>query len=146
MVELKSDRVTLPVCSRFDQGKISSHNGDMRRKNNSLLPIEAEILTAALSLQAKGVPEFHGYLVAGEIREQKGARLLTAYGTLYKALERMERVGLIESRWEDASVAEEGRPRRRLYQVTHGGERLLAEWASAKDGAQSVLVGRTAIP
>jgi DNA-binding PadR family transcriptional regulator len=56
------------------------------------------------------------------------ARGLTAHGTLYKALDRMERMGLLESRWEDPEVAAaQGRPRRRLYRVTGQGERALDE-------------------
>jgi DNA-binding PadR family transcriptional regulator len=34
-----------------------------------------------------------------------------AHGTLYKALDRLEGLGLVEARWEDADIAaEEKRP------------------------------------
>lgn len=100
----------------------------MRRRANDLIPIEAEILAAAVALQDRGAPEFHGYLLAREIREQEGAKLLRAYGTLYKALERLEAAGLLRSRWEEAEIAEgEGRPRRRLYEITDEGERRVGE-------------------
>jgi DNA-binding PadR family transcriptional regulator len=37
---------------------------------------------------------------------------------LYKVLERLERDGLLTSRWEDADALDVSRPRRRLYQVS----------------------------
>ena len=54
------------------------------------------------------------------MREQRGSRALTAHGTLYKALGRLEERGLLTSAWEDAAAAE-GRPRRRLYELTGRG-------------------------
>jgi DNA-binding PadR family transcriptional regulator len=100
----------------------------MRRKAGALLPIELSILEAAIELRVRGGSEFYGFLIAREIREREDARLLTAHGTLYKALDRMEKAGLLVSRWEDPLIAaEEGRPRRRLYQVTVAGEGALAK-------------------
>ena len=93
------------------------------RKPGTLLPIEAEILTTALALHRAGQPTFHGFGLAHAMREQRGSRRLTAHGTLYKALGRLEELGLLASRWEDASAAE-GRPRRRLYELTGQGVRV----------------------
>lgn len=94
----------------------------MRRKPGTLLPIEVNILVAGVELRSAGTAEFHGYRVAGVIREQEQARLLTSHGTLYKALERLRERGLLTSRWEDPAIAaDEGRPRRRLYTVTAAG-------------------------
>jgi DNA-binding PadR family transcriptional regulator len=101
------------------------HN--VRRKPNTLLPIEASILAAGIGLHENGTPEFYGFLVAREIKEREGARLLTAYGTLYKALGRMEKAGLLKSRWEDPlAAAAENRPRRRLYTTTPSGIEAVA--------------------
>lgn len=98
----------------------------MRRKQGTLLPIEISILESGLELHAKQTPEFYGFLIAKELTEREGARKLTAYGTLYKALSRMETQGLLTSRWEDpANAAAGGRPRRRLYQVTAAGQDAL---------------------
>jgi DNA-binding PadR family transcriptional regulator len=95
----------------------------MRRKVGSLVPLEVSILDALVELRRRAVPESHGYLIAGTIREREGARLLTAYGTLYKALDRLEAGGLLVSRWEDPEVAAaDGRPRRRYYRITLAGE------------------------
>jgi PadR family transcriptional regulator PadR len=100
-----------------------------RRKPGTLLPLEAEILEAALSLLRAGHATFHGFGLAHTMREQRGSRSLTAHGTLYKALGRLEEFGLLASRWEDAAAAE-GRPRRRLYELTGEGARA-AERARA---------------
>jgi len=98
----------------------------MRRKRGSLLPIEAGILEAAIRLRIEGVAQFYGFLIAREIRERQDARLLTAHGTLYKALDRMRKAGFLESEWEDPLVAAQAnRPRRRLYWVTAAGEAAL---------------------
>jgi putative transposase len=44
-------------------------------------------------------------------------------------LQRLEAAGLLTSRWEDPDAATaEGRPRRRLYEVTGTGEHALAAW------------------
>ncbi|MEX0799857.1 MAG: helix-turn-helix transcriptional regulator [Dehalococcoidia bacterium] len=95
----------------------------MRRKPGQLLPIELSILDAGIELAVRGARHFHGFLIAREIKEREDARLLTAHGTLYRALDRMEKAGLLESEWEDPMLAAgEGRPRRRLYRVTAAGE------------------------
>ncbi len=99
----------------------------MRRKAGTLLPLEISILETAIDLRRRGEEEFHGFAVAKQLAEREQARTLTAHGTLYKALERMQRAGLLESRWEEPEVAAaEGRPRRRLYRVTGLGEQALA--------------------
>jgi PadR family transcriptional regulator PadR len=104
----------------------------MRRREGVLIPLEVAILSAGLAMRSGGASEFHGFQLAKELRDRDGARGLTAHGTLYKALDRMENAGLLQSRWEDPDTAmEQGRPRRRLYQVTAGGERAFenAEFA-----------------
>ena len=86
----------------------------MRRKEGVLIPLEISILEAAIELRRRGAAEAHGFLLAKEMREEHHARRLTAYGTLYKALDRLERAGYLASRWEDPhAAADEGRPRRR---------------------------------
>ncbi len=100
-----------------------------RRKPGTLLQIEVDVLEAALRLRRGGADHFHGFQLATAIAEGSAARRLTAHGTLYKALGRMEDMGLLSSRWEDPDIAvAEGRPRRRLYEVTGAGERAHARW------------------
>ena len=110
----------------------------MRRKAGSLVPLELAICTEAYDLRRQGVTEFHGYLIAKEIKEHADNRLLTAYGTLYRALARLEAMGLLESRWEDAALAaEEHRPRRRLYTLTPAGEEAVTDAAKVAAGARA---------
>lgn len=114
----------------------------MRRKPGTIVPLERDILDAAVSLRARGLAEAHGFLLARTIGDDgPDAKRLTAYGTLYKALDRLERVGYLESRWEAPDyAAEAARPRRRFYRITGLGESALAK-ANAAEGA---VVGRTA--
>ena len=100
-----------------------------RRKPGTLVPLEAEILGAALSIRQSGDGTFHGFGLAQTMRAHSGSRALTGHGTLYKALGRLEEFGLLVSRWEDAEAVE-GRPRRRLYELTGEGARV-AERARA---------------
>ena len=49
-------------------------------------------------------------------------------GTVYPALGRLERDGLVRSSWEDEARAHrEGRPARRYYRITAPGTRALAD-------------------
>jgi PadR family transcriptional regulator len=105
----------------------------MRRKSGSLVPLEVSILEAALRLRSAGQEEVHGFLLAKVLRDGAGARRLTAYGTLYRALERLEGFGCLESRWEDPSIgAGTGRPPRRLYRLTVSGERARLDAATSR--------------
>jgi DNA-binding PadR family transcriptional regulator len=105
-----------------------------RRKPGTLVPLETEILSVALSMRRSGEASFHGFGVAQTMRDHGGSRALTGHGTLYKALGRLEEFGLLASRWEDAAAAE-GRPRRRLYELTGEGARL-AERALADNASR----------
>ncbi len=103
------------------------------------MPLEVAILEAATDLREGGAKEFHGYSIANRIAAATSARKLTAYGTLYRALGRLEKQGLLESQWEDPATAEaEGRPRRRLYSVTGAVERALSD---ARRAARSASKG-----
>jgi PadR family transcriptional regulator PadR len=105
----------------------------MRRKEGALDPLEVAILQAGVDLARAGTPEAHGFLLARELRDRQGARRLTAYGTLYKALERLEQMGYLTSRLEDPNVAaEQARPRLRFYRVTVVGEQALRDAIAAR--------------
>jgi PadR family transcriptional regulator len=95
----------------------------VRRKPGALVPLEIAICAAAIHLRRRGEDEFHGYEIAKSLGEAADTKLLTAYGTLYRALGRLEKMGLLQSRWEDPHVpARENRPGRRLYTLTALGE------------------------
>jgi PadR family transcriptional regulator PadR len=94
----------------------------MRRKPGGLVPLEAAICITAAKLQRDATTEFHGYQIAKLLGDASERRLLTAYGTLYRALGRLENMGLLRSRWEDPDIpARENRPGRRLYTLTAAG-------------------------
>ena len=109
----------------------------MRRKAGQLIPLEVSILEAVVALDREGTRTFHGYALAKVLRSGKdNQRTLTAYGTLYRALHRLERGGLVESFLEAASEAEnETRPRRRLYRLTALAEPALAKARADQRGS-----------
>jgi DNA-binding PadR family transcriptional regulator len=103
-----------------------------RRKPGTLVPLEAEMLEVVLALRGAGHATFHGFLLAQTMRERGGSRALTGHGTLYKALGRLEGFGLLASHWEDAGAVQ-GRPRRRLYELTGEGARVAGQIAAETD-------------
>lgn len=94
-----------------------------RRKPGALLALEVEILQVALSLSRAGDTTFHGFGLAQSMGEGELGRLI-GHGTLYKALARLEEMGLLDSQWEHDPP--DGRPRRRLYELTAAGARAAA--------------------
>jgi PadR family transcriptional regulator, regulatory protein PadR len=80
----------------------------------------------------------HGYAVIEELRARSGGELDLPEGTVYPALHRLERRGLLRSGW--TTVA--GR-RRRLYRLTANGRRELAartrEWRTFARFVDGVL-------
>ncbi len=95
------------------------------------------LLLAAL----RGRPA-HGYAIIEEIKSRSGGSFDFPEGTVYPALHRLERQGLIESRWDRAT----GRPRR-VYRLTRRGQRALREkadaWHSFARAMGSALEGAT---
>jgi DNA-binding PadR family transcriptional regulator len=91
------------------------------------VPLELAICEAALALQSRGTDRFHGYLLARQLKDASDTRRLTAHGTLYRALGRLEQMGLVISEWEDPQIpADQNRPRRRLYTITGDGQTAVA--------------------
>ena len=65
-----------------------------------------------------------GHRYGFDLMDQTG---LTS-GTIYPALDKLERLGLADSSWEDARVAQrEKRPPRKYYQITELGKAELIE-------------------
>jgi len=74
--------------------------------------------TAALILQAIGAGEGYGF----SVMEMTGL----PSGTVYPAMRRLERDGLIRSQWERQSIADaEQRPPRKYYKLTRPGRETL---------------------
>lgn len=83
----------------------------------------------------------HGYSVIERLRDRSGGALELPTGTVYPALHRLERTGLVESDWETV-----GGRRRRAYRLTRSGVQALAEqravWDQFSIVVTSVLAGR----
>ena len=80
-------------------------------------------ITAVSVLQAIA----NGYQYGFDVIDQTGL----PSGTVYPALTRLERDGLVRSAWENEQQAHgEGRPARRYYKLTAPGVRALAEATS----------------
>jgi len=80
----------------------------------------------------------HGYGIVEQLRTQSEGAFELAEGTVYPALYRLERGGLLASRWTQP----EGR-RRRVYRLTRRGraelDRERKEWKSFASAVESVL-------
>jgi PadR family transcriptional regulator PadR len=80
----------------------------------------------------------HGYAIVEQLRAQSEGAFNLAEGTVYPALYRLERAGLLNSTWTRA----EGR-RRRVYRLTRRGraelDRERKEWKSFANAVESVL-------
>jgi PadR family transcriptional regulator PadR len=82
----------------------------------------------------------HGYAIIQRLRRQSGGTFDLPEGTVYPALHRLERAGLLSSAW----VMENGR-RRRVYAVTQKGATALVAhrrvWETFARGVNAVLKG-----
>jgi DNA-binding PadR family transcriptional regulator len=80
----------------------------------------------------------HGYSVIEELRHRSGDAFDLPEGTVYPALHRLERAGLLASSWADV-----GGRRRRVYRVTKKGSASLgdrrAEWSAFAKAVQRVV-------
>jgi PadR family transcriptional regulator PadR len=66
--------------------------------------------------------ELHGYALIEELKQGSAGTFELPEGTIYPALHRLERLGLLSSRWS----SESGR-RRRVYKLTRRGADALDE-------------------
>ncbi|HEY3110322.1 MAG TPA: PadR family transcriptional regulator [Chloroflexota bacterium] len=85
----------------------------------------------------------HGYAVIEELRRLSGGAFDLPEGTVYPALHRLERAGLLASAWST-----EAPRRRRVYRLTERGRAALAEaerdWRRFSQGVAAVLAARPA--
>src|SRR5262245_33266845 len=91
------------------------------------------LLLAALT----GAPG-HGYEISQRLTRTSGGELAVNEGSLYPALHRLERGGLVPSTWS----ANEGR-RRRIYEITDAGRRAAEqsrrEWKAFSTAVDQVM-------
>jgi PadR family transcriptional regulator len=62
-------------------------------------------------------------------------------GTIHPILARLERLGWLESRWEDIDSHREGRPRRRYYRLTSDGAELARAALGRATASVSAIAG-----
>ncbi len=79
---------------------------------------QGQLETLLLGVMAAGPA--HGYRVIELLRERSGGTFDLPEGTVYPALHRLERDGLLASAWDSGS----GR-RRRVYEITERGQAQL---------------------
>ena len=82
----------------------------------------------------------HGYAQIEALRARSGGVFDVAEGTLYPALHKLEKGGLVRSQWDRSSAR-----KRRVYEITAPGRRALADqhdrWSLLRDAVDSVLRG-----
>jgi transcriptional regulator len=103
--------------------------------------MQAEVLKGHLDLlllATLAAGPAHGYRVVVELRRRSAGAFDLSEGTIYPALYRLERAGLLSSRWASAA----GR-RRRVYSLTRKGRRSLSDrrrdWASFAAAVEGVV-------
>lgn len=91
-----------------------------------------------LLLSIVGCGPLHGYAIGEELRRRSREAFDLPEGTVYPALHRLERSGLISSKWDTSS----GR-KRRVYQLTSSGKKSLAaqrkEWRDFSTAIGAVI-------
>ncbi|MBD2303306.1 PadR family transcriptional regulator [Nostoc sp. FACHB-190] len=96
----------------------------MAKKNEELITLSAleeDLLTV---LRGK---ELYGLQVMNAINEASDGKRQIGFGSLYPTLHRMEKKGLVKSRWGEETDAESGGARRKYYEITGLGEQVLRE-------------------
>jgi PadR family transcriptional regulator PadR len=103
--------------------------------------MKADILKGHLELLLMAALEghpAHGYAVAERLRQRSREAFDLPEGTLYPALHRLERAGLLGSHWVEVN----GR-KRRVYRLTAKGSRALAqqqaEWRQFAQAVEAVM-------
>jgi DNA-binding PadR family transcriptional regulator len=107
-----------------------------RSDPEQLLPLTPVTLNILLALADE---ERHGYGIGLEVRERTGGRMRLGPGTLYGTLKRMVDGGLVEESERlpgelDAGTRSYDAERRRYYQLTGFGERVLEAELSRLEG------------
>ncbi|WP_055531070.1 PadR family transcriptional regulator [Streptomyces graminilatus] len=105
----------------------------MTRQNPSLTEPQYFILAALLD------GPLHGYGIIKAAEQTTDGRLRIAVGTLYGALERLERAGLVAPGDEEIV---DGRARR-YYRLTEDGTEALGREALRMQQAAAVVIGRS---
>jgi len=104
------------------------------------LAINKDLTAAAstplvLAILAEG--DSYGYAILQRVREVSRGQMEWTDGMLYPVLHRLERLGFIDARWEQA---ETGR-KRKYYRITEAGQTQLAEERKQWQAVDAALRG-----
>lgn len=81
----------------------------------------------------------HGYAIVKELKRETGGLIRMGEGQLYPALHKLEQGGMVTSQWS----LQEGKPSRKLYELTSVGKDELAtrrqSWTMFRSSIDSVL-------
>ena len=103
-------------------------------------PPKSELLKGTLEmliLKTLTVQSMHGYAIALHIERLSGEVLSVEQGSLYPALERVQKKGLVTSKWGDSPT---GR-RARYYTITAAGRKQLGQEISSFDRVLGAIRG-----
>jgi PadR family transcriptional regulator len=88
-----------------------------------------------------GEGESYGYAILKRISELSGGELEWTEGLLYPLLHRLERLGYVESSWQEVA----GERRRKYYRITDRGLAELAhqrqQWETVVDALKEIWLG-----
>ncbi len=79
--------------------------------------------------------DLYGYEIAKRLKEKSNNLYIIAEGTLYPALQRLEKSKLIESYWGDSSNG----GRRKYYRITEEGKKDLSKRLTAWDSLGNIV-------
>lgn len=112
------------------------------RSNDLVVAVNRELLKGSLELMLLVLLEagpMYGYQIVKEVQARSGDALRLKEGSLYPALHRLERDGLVESAWEQRRDG----ANRRYYHLTAAGraaaEAKRAEWRRFTTAVEGVL-------
>jgi len=104
----------------------------MAEDSGLMRPVEFYILLAL------GRGEMHGYGIIRETERQSGGQVRLDPGTLYRAIQRLARSGLLEEA-QRVPAEDLGQRRRRYYRITEAGRT-----AAAREARRMALLVRSA--
>jgi len=106
------------------------------------MPASSDVLQGTLDLlvlKALALAPMHGWGISQRIQQLSRDALRIGQGSLYPALYRLERKGLVKSEWATTENNREAK----YYQLTAAGRRALSsevrEWRSFADAVDLVL-------
>jgi PadR family transcriptional regulator, regulatory protein PadR len=102
-------------------------------------PSNPQAALELLILKTLSAGPLHGFGIALHIEKASAALLRVEEGSLYPALHRLEKAGVIEAEW---TVTQKSR-RARVYRLTRAGRKRLKateeNWAALTEGVRRVL-------